>query len=143
VPYNAIIFIVVFDFIIALPYLGNPAAFTAIVSIATIGLYISYGIPIVLRVYKGKTFELGQFNLGKFGVPIGIIAGGWIWLLVIVFVLPEVRPVASANLNYACVLVGAVFFGSLFAWIWARKYFKGPPPAVPPSKRQSTRSLVM
>jgi amino acid transporter len=44
--------------ILVLLYLGNSTAYSAITSLATIALYISYGIPIVLKLVSGETFIL-------------------------------------------------------------------------------------
>ncbi|CAL5228608.1 g11771 [Coccomyxa viridis] len=54
-------------FILALPLLYSTVAFSAVISISTVGLYISYGIPILMRLINHKDFEPGPFNLGKFG----------------------------------------------------------------------------
>ena len=65
-------------FVLWLPYLYNPAAYFAVISIAVIGLYIAYGIPIFLRLRAGDSFEPGPWNLGKWSRPIGIVAVVWI-----------------------------------------------------------------
>ena len=41
-----------------------PVAFFAVVSIAVIGLYIAYVIPIYLRWREGDKFEPGPWNNG-------------------------------------------------------------------------------
>ena len=43
---------------------GYPVAFFAVVSIAVIGLYIAYVIPIFLRWRQGDAFQAGPWNLG-------------------------------------------------------------------------------
>src|SRR5207247_4496332 len=48
-PRNAILLAVVCSFILAIPSLWNVTAYVAITSIAVIGLYIAYAIPIFLR----------------------------------------------------------------------------------------------
>ena len=55
-PTNAVWFAVVFAFILGLPYLGNSTAYGAVTSIATIGLYIAYVIPTLLRRLAGASF---------------------------------------------------------------------------------------
>ncbi|KAH7099654.1 APC amino acid permease [Auriculariales sp. MPI-PUGE-AT-0066] len=115
------------SFILALPSLGNSVAFAAATSIATIGLYVSYGIPILLRVIYSKKFEKGPWHLGAFSIPISIIAVVWICFIAILFMLPQVNPVTSETLNYAPVAVGIVMVYSLGLWlISGRKWFKGP-----------------
>jgi amino acid transporter len=64
-------------FILALPSLGSIVAFSAATSIATIGLYISYAIPIMIAVIWPSHFKKGPFNLGVMSRPIGIVACAW------------------------------------------------------------------
>ena len=115
------------SFILGLPSLGSSVAFSAATSIATIGLYISYGIPIALRVAYASRFVRGPFHLGAFSFPVAIAAVLWICFITIAFVLPEENPVDSQTLNYAVVAVGIVVTYSLGFWIIsARKWFTGP-----------------
>jgi amino acid transporter len=70
IPFNAVIAVAVFALILTLPALkgnkdGITVAFTAVVSIGVIGLYIAYVIPIWLRWRLGDKFEPGPWTLGK------------------------------------------------------------------------------
>lgn len=48
------------------------------VSISTIGLYISYVIPVLLRITTARhDFVKGSFHLGVFSYPVAIIAILW------------------------------------------------------------------
>jgi len=115
------------SFILGLPSLGSAVAFSAATSIATIGLYISYGIPIALRVIYRKDFVRGPFHLGIFSFPVAFAAVMWIMFISIAFILPSLNPVDSQTLNYAVVAVGIVIFYSVGFWlISARKWFTGP-----------------
>ncbi|TFK85392.1 APC amino acid permease [Polyporus arcularius HHB13444] len=115
------------SFILGLPSLGSSVAFSAATSIATIGLYISYGIPIALRVVYRKRFKRGPFHLGPFSYPVAITACVWILFISVAFILPQANPVDSQTLNYAIVAVGIVIVYSLGFWlISARKWFIGP-----------------
>jgi len=96
------------SFILGLPSLGSSVAFAAATSIATIGLYISYGIPILLRIMNRQDFEKGPFHLGVFSIPVAVTAVAWIAFITIVFILPQINPVNSQTLNYAVVAVGIV-----------------------------------
>lgn len=51
------------SFLLAVPSLGSTVAFSAATSIATIGLYISYGLPILVGLIWPRNFEKGPFNL--------------------------------------------------------------------------------
>ncbi|CCA73241.1 related to GABA transport protein [Serendipita indica DSM 11827] len=115
------------SFILALPSLGSTVAFAAATSIATIGLYISYGIPILLRVLGRKRFVKGPWHLGKFSILISTLAVVWIALIAILFILPQVYPVTSQTLNYSIVAVGIVMAYAMGTWLLsARKWFEGP-----------------
>lgn len=108
--------------------LGSLVAFQAMVSIATIGLYISYALPILFRVtIARKSFHRGPFNLGRYGEFVGWVAVLWVALITVLFCLPVVYPVTKLTLNYAPVAVGGVFVLVLGVWVLsARKWFKGP-----------------
>ncbi|KAE9394592.1 APC amino acid permease [Gymnopus androsaceus JB14] len=115
------------SFCLGLPSLGSSVAFSAATSIATIGLYISYAIPIALRVVYHKDFVRGPFHLGKFSFPIAITSVVWIAFIAIVFILPQENPVDSQTFNYAIVAVGIVITYCFGYWIIdARKWFIGP-----------------
>jgi len=115
------------SFILGLPSLGSSVAFAAATSIATIGLYISYGIPILLRVINRQDFERGPFHLGLFSIPVAVTAVTWIAFITIVFILPQINPVNSQTLNYAVVAVGIVVTYCIGFWLLsARKWFTGP-----------------
>lgn len=116
-------------FCLGLPSLGSSVAFSAAISIATIGLYISYGLPIFLGLINPEQFnkQKGPFNLKKLSRPVALIATLWICFITIIFCLPTTNPVTSQTLNYTAVAVGIVGFGALSSWlVWARTWFVGP-----------------
>ena len=115
------------SFLLATPSLGSTVAFSAATSIATIGLYISYGLPILIAVFNPSQFNKGPFNLGRFSRIIGTIACLWIGFITIIFCLPTQNPVTDQTLNYTPVAVGIILFGALSSWfLSARKWFSGP-----------------
>ena len=79
------------SFCLALPSLGSTVAFAAVTSIATIGLYISYIIPIAITAVWPHNFRKGPFNLGVFSRPVAFIATLWVGFITIVFCLPAVN----------------------------------------------------
>lgn len=104
-------------------------AFAAATSIATIGLYISYCIPILIGAIYHRDFvaRKGPFNLRWASRPVAIVGVMWTGFITIIFCLPTVNPVNSQTLNYTVVAVGIVTIGSLGSWfISARKWFVGP-----------------
>lgn len=115
------------SFLLAIPSLGSSVAFTAATSIATIGLYLSYGFPILIGVIWPKNFKHGPFDLGFFSKPVAIVAVLWISFITIIFCLPEANPVNSQTLNYTPVAVGIIAFFAFGSWfLWARRWFTGP-----------------
>ncbi|MCJ1381115.1 hypothetical protein MMC17_004224 [Xylographa soralifera] len=115
------------SFLLALPSLGSSVAFGAATSIATIGLYISYGIPILIGLIYPSGFKKGPFNLKMFSRPVALVAVLWIGFITIIFCLPTQNPVSSQTLNYTIVAVGIIAIGALGSWfLTARKWFTGP-----------------
>ena len=126
-PTNSIWLATVGAFILGLPYLVNYTAYAAVTSIAVIGLYIAYGIPILLRLRAGDSFVRGPWHLGRWSRPVGTIAVIWIAFIAILFVLPQAAPITPLNFNYAIIAVGVVLIGTSVAWaVSAKNWFKGP-----------------
>ena len=115
------------SFCLALPSLGSSVAFAAATSIATIGLYISYGIPILIGAIYHDTFVKGPFNLGVFSRPVALVGVAWIAFISIVFCLPTSNPVTSQTVNYTPAAVGIIALWVAASWtLWARRWFTGP-----------------
>ena len=158
VPGNAVILAAVIGILITLPALVEvnigteeapiivPTAFYAVVSVAVIGLYLAFLVPIYLRWRAGDSFKQGPWNLGtkwKWMAPIACIE---IVIVSIYFILPftpagtpgwlrwlnnspsaEEIPFDWKFVNYAPILtLGAL----VLLWIgWhlsAKKWFTGP-----------------
>jgi amino acid transporter len=97
-------------------------AYTVITSLSTLGLYLSYGIPValVLRARKrGEWKDLGPWSLGRFGVWINAVAVAWIAFITILFVTPP-NEVAGYTLAGLLALLAVYYFG------FVRGVFKGP-----------------
>ncbi|XP_050132756.1 amino-acid permease BAT1 homolog isoform X4 [Malus sylvestris] len=128
VPVNAVWLSAFISFCMALTSLGSLVAFNAMVSIATIGLYIAYALPIFFRVTMArKSFVPGPFNLGRYGVLVGWISVLWVATISVLFSLPVAYPITIETLNYTPVAVGGLLIITVLAWILsARHWFKGP-----------------
>ena len=115
------------SFLLAIPSLGSAVAFSAATSIATIGLYISYGLPILIGLIWPQNFKKGPFTLRFASRLIALVAVLWIGFITIIFCLPTANPVDSQTLNYTPVAVGIVAAWAFGSWfLWARKWFTGP-----------------
>jgi amino acid transporter len=138
VPVYAVLLMATLGLILTLPALkgngeGVPFAFFAVVSIAVIGLYIAYVIPIFLRWRKGDEFEAGPWNNGKKYKWMNSFATFWVALITIIFCLPFVPAAVPwsdefswESFNYAPLTVAVVLLGAGITWfVSARKHFTG------------------
>lgn len=96
--------------------------YSAVVSIATITLYLSYGLPIFGRLFaeaRGQRLEQGPWHLGRWGKLVSWVAVIWVLFVSIVFVLPP-----NHQAGMAMVWVGIALSVLWFAQV--SKRFKGP-----------------
>ncbi|QWF80816.1 amino acid permease [Amycolatopsis sp. CA-230715] len=113
--------------VLALPYLWSKTAYSAVTSIATVGLYVAYVIPVFLRLRRGDDFERGPWHLGRWSRPIGIVACLWVVVIFVLFMLPQVSPITADTFNYTPVAFLVVLGGAGLWWLAsARKWFTGP-----------------
>ncbi|HET8840366.1 MAG TPA: amino acid permease, partial [Ktedonobacteraceae bacterium] len=125
-PRNAILLSAVCAFILAVPSVVNFTAYVAITSIAVICLYISYVLPILLRLFT-KDFKRGPWHLGTWSKPIGIISVLWVVFISVLFMLPTASPITAANFNYTpIIVVGALIILVIWWFASVRSWFKGP-----------------
>jgi amino acid transporter len=137
-PVAAIIFGTVAGLILTLPALyeapnGVPVAFYAVVSVAVIGLYVAFLIPILLRLRMGDRFVPGPWSLGRKYKVIGWIAAIEIIVVSVYFILPFSPAGIPGNadfdwkaVNYApiALLIVVVFVAGLW-FASGRKHFTG------------------
>jgi amino acid transporter len=136
VPAYAVALIAVLAFILALPaYSGNAFfVYAAVTSVATIGLYVAYIIPIYLRFRAGGSFETGPWNLGRWAKPINIIAMLWVLFICVLFIMPVTDTAVPwkhgfdyKTANYAPLVFIVVIIAVAVWWMTsAKKWFKGP-----------------
>jgi amino acid transporter len=140
IPFNAVMAVAVFALILTLPALkgnknGVTVAFTAVVSIGVIGLYVCWAIPIYLRWRAGDAFERGPWTLGekyKWLAPIALLE------ILIVVVVYFNLPFSSSGVpwesdfewslfNYTPVVTGGLAIAiGLWWWLSAKNWFTGP-----------------
>ena len=142
VPYMAAIAIAVLAFLCAFPAFFSKdigvgagyVAYAAVTSIATIGLYIAYAIPIFLRLREGDAWEPGEWTLGKHYRWIGTVACLWVGFIAILFIMP-VSPAGIPwnddftwlSVNYAPIaLLGTFALVGVWWLVSARHWFNGP-----------------
>ena len=146
VPVNAVLISTVVAALITLPALVEvnigtaeapiivPTAFYAVVSVAVIGLYLAFLIPIYLRWRAGDTFKQGSWNLGNKWKWMAPIACAEIVIVSIYFILPFTPAGTPGNadfawkyVNYAPILTGGTLLLLWIGWhLSAKKWFTGP-----------------
>ncbi|MDE2142542.1 MAG: amino acid permease [Elusimicrobia bacterium] len=117
-PANAIWGLFAFALLIA----ASVKEYSAVLSIAVIALYLSYGLPIAARLYsrlRGREGEIGPWNLGRFSGPVTTVAVLWIVSICVVFVMPPNQQAGEMLAGVVAVLA-VVWFG------WSRARFAGP-----------------
>lgn len=114
-PTNSIWLCVASSIVIALPALKSTVAFFAVTSIAVIGLYIAYIVPVFLR-RRNPDFQVGPYNLGRWSAVVGWVAIGWVVFIVVLFMLPPYSPVTVTSFNYAPLAVLAVLAFATVTW---------------------------
>ena len=127
-PLANVIFVFVIDAILLLLQLASATAFEAIIAIATLGYQISYFMPILFRCTAARrTFPLGEFHLGRFGLPIAMISSVWLGITSIIMLFPSTYPVTKDNMNYAVVIIaGVLVIAAIYWFASARHWFVGP-----------------
>ena len=96
-------------------------AYNVIVAISTIGLYASYGLPILLALRAGRAGRCakGPFSLGRASAFVNTVALVWVAFITVLFVLP---PNERTGITF-----GALLLLLLFGWLfWSRERFRGP-----------------
>ena len=146
VPANAVMMVAVISALITLPALVEvnigtaesplivPIAFYAVVSVAVIGLYLAFLIPIWLRWRMGDAFQAGAWTNGSKYKWMNLVAVIEIAIISVYFVLPFVpagRPFSDdfswKFVNYAPFLtIGSLLVLAVWWQVSARHWFKGP-----------------
>jgi amino acid transporter len=140
IPFNAVMAVAVFALILTLPALkgnkdGLTVAFTAVVSIGVIGLYLAYIIPIYLRLRMGDAFPAGPWTLGSKYKWMNVVAIVEVLIIVLVYFnmpfssggVPWEDDFEWSLFNYTPVVTGGVALAVGIWWmVSAKNWFKGP-----------------
>jgi choline transport protein len=127
-PLASTLLVFIIDSLFLLLQLVSTDAFKNLLSLTTLGYQISYFMPIFFRcTFARNRFPVGDFYLGRFGVPIGVISCIWLFVTSLLALFPTKYPVDKDNMNYAIVIIAGV--GCIAAVHWfasARHRFVGP-----------------
>ncbi|KAK5730374.1 hypothetical protein LTR15_000311 [Elasticomyces elasticus] len=130
IPLNALGLVTIIAALLGLINIGNTTAFNAILSLATMGLYLSYVMPlafVLIRKLQGRHPNYGPFRLGIWSIPVNIVGLAFGIYMVIFLPFPSVLPVTGATMNYAAPILGFIMLMALGDWfVSGRKRFEVP-----------------
>ncbi|MDQ3264934.1 MAG: amino acid permease [Myxococcota bacterium] len=113
-------------------------AYSAMVALSTLALYASYGVPIAIGLWarrRGVWATRGPWDLGRWSLPINVLALGWVAVVTVLFVLP---PNQLAGYTFAGALVALGLYWALYM----RRSFTGPPVTLAGFRKVETASLA-
>lgn len=131
VPVQATLIVIAIQLPLLWIYVGNTNAFTAFITMPAEALYLSYALPSFLMLVRGRKLGLdrdSRFRLGPVLGPIcNVVSTIWCICLTVFLILPPTYPVDAGNMNYSCLIVGALLLFSVAFWyLRGRKHFEGP-----------------
>ncbi|EPQ62579.1 Bgt-4679 [Blumeria graminis f. sp. tritici] len=113
-------------------YFGTVTGFNTVIAIATQGFYLSYAMPLLVRIlafFQGTHRKFTGPWAMKPSVSLAVNIVGLTYLLFacISFNFPSRYPVSVSNMNYVPAAIGVILFIALMNWqITGKKQFTGP-----------------
>ncbi|KAH7396336.1 amino acid permease [Pyrenochaeta sp. MPI-SDFR-AT-0127] len=132
IPVRAVLVVTILQMLLGFIYLGSSTAFNAVLSMAVLGLYASYLIPIVyFMIYGRPNFtarDFGPFRLPKgMGLALNLLSCAWLVLAMVFSTFPIFMPVSAQNMNYSIVvMMGWVVIGGVYYFASGRRKFEVP-----------------
>lgn len=142
VPVNAILLSVAVQCVLCTIYFGTATGFYALTSVATIGFYVSYLMPILVLLIRGrKVLNPGPFTLGKLGPLANVVSIVFLTFGIIFFCIPSSVPVTAERMNYTIVVLAAVAIISTASWFLGGNKAFVPPREIGTHRTESRRSV--
>lgn len=146
VPTRSITLVSIIVVLLSLINIGSSTALSAILSLSTIALYVSYIIPITCLIFlrlrvpatvytapaghanvTEERLVFGPWNLGRWGLTVNVYAVCYASLLVPFMALPTSLPLTRMTMNYAGPVFGGVILFAVGEWFIAgKRRFSGP-----------------
>jgi choline transport protein len=117
--------------IFALIDLGSSTALNAVLSLVIAGFYsstlIASTVLLVKRITRPSEISWGPFNLGKFGLPINVLAITWTIIGLFFSFWPADAKVTPDNMNWSVLVFGMTLLLSTAFWVLhSKKIYTGP-----------------
>ncbi|WYZ36003.1 hypothetical protein EsH8_X_000650 [Colletotrichum jinshuiense] len=131
VPVRAIVVQAIFNLLFGLLYLGPDVAFNAYIASCTLFLNLSYALPVMILLVRGRKLVTDNppvFTLGR-GI-LGYVTN-WVSVLFVLvtsvyFCFPPAIPINLSTMNYVTAVIGIFFVYAVGLWILKRKTYNGP-----------------
>lgn len=129
-PFNAIYLSTLISIILSLVSLGSSLAFSIITSLSLLALMSTYSLSIgcvLLRRLRGPALPHARWSLGRWGLPVNLLAVVYSAFIVLMSCFPAGQAPAAADANWAPAIWGAVVLLSVVAYVFhGRKHFTPP-----------------
>lgn len=129
-PLNALFISLCFTVCLSLINIGSSAALNAIFSLNTSALVTSYVVTILSTIYhrlQGRSLPTSRFSLGKWGLPINILAICYLVPIYIFSFFPAAPKPTAETMNWGIVMyAGIIIFATIYYVLYGRKAFTPP-----------------
>ncbi|KAG2416537.1 hypothetical protein HFD88_007752 [Aspergillus terreus] len=103
--------------LVGILYLFANTVLEAILSVSTIALTISYGMPIAVLLWVGRDkLPPGEFRLGRWGTFVNWVSIIYCIITTIFFLFPGSPNPAPSDMNYAIAVFGVMLVVSIAFW---------------------------
>ncbi|GAB7365931.1 hypothetical protein MBLNU230_g7259t1 [Neophaeotheca triangularis] len=112
IPINSILLSLFITIILALINVGSATAFNSIIALLTGATSFSYALSIACILRKrllGEPLPPSRFSLGRFAIPVNVIAILYVVTVAIASFFPLTIPTSAEDMNWSVVMFGGVF----------------------------------
>ncbi|KAI0324640.1 APC amino acid permease [Cubamyces sp. BRFM 1775] len=103
-PVNAVWCAAFVALLLGLLVFAGPATYSAIFGVALLGQYTAFSIPMAARFLGGKEWHPGPFTLGRFGLPVAVLAVLWMMFSTVILTFPTSPGPDKNTMNYTAVV---------------------------------------
>lgn len=129
VPIRAVIFAAIVSLALGCLTLAGSAAASALFSLTVCGNYMSWTIPVLLKLTSGKDrFKPGPFYLGSTLSTInGWVCCAWALFVIVLAMIPATKTVTKTDMNYTVVInCGVWVLSMIYFYTYKYRFYHGP-----------------
>lgn len=101
--------------------IASTTAFGAFIALSSIGLFSSYfiaiGCMVCARFSRDRPLELGEWNMGRYGLAVNIFAMAYTAYVTIWLPFPSLLPVTAQNMNYSLPIFAFSTLSAVLYWM--------------------------